>query len=77
MQILAAPCSHSRASSEQTCAGADLSDTDLSKTDFSGADLTGANLTHADLYDANLLGVKGLETVTGLNTVANLDKAKR
>lgn len=58
-------------------AGANLRKTDLSKTDFSGADLTDADLTDADLYGANLQGVKGLDTVKGLSTAVNLDKATR
>ncbi len=57
--------------------GGHLSDTDLSKTDFAGADLTGADLTRADLYGANLAGIKGFDTVKGLDSVANLDKAER
>jgi uncharacterized protein YjbI with pentapeptide repeats len=57
--------------------GAILSHADLSKVDFSGADLTGADLTGADLYNAVLVGVKGLDTVRGLETAVNLDKAKR
>lgn len=56
---------------------ATLSATDLSKTDFAGADLTGADFSHADLYGANLVGVRGLDTVKGLNSAADLDKAKR
>jgi uncharacterized protein YjbI with pentapeptide repeats len=58
-------------------AGANLKKTDLSKTDFTGADLTGADLTSADLYGANLTGVKGLDTVKGLSSAINLDKATR
>lgn len=57
--------------------GANLAHADLSKADFSGADLTGADLTGADLYNAVLIGVKGFDTVIGLETVINLDKAKR
>jgi uncharacterized protein YjbI with pentapeptide repeats len=58
-------------------AGANLKKTDLSKTDFTGADLTGADLASADLYGANLTGVKGLDTVKGLSSAINLDKATR
>lgn len=54
---------------------ADLTEADLSKADLRGADLTYANLTGADLYDTNLSGVKGLDTVKGLGTSKNLDKA--
>ncbi|MCU0731775.1 MAG: pentapeptide repeat-containing protein [Hyphomonas sp.] len=57
--------------------GAKLNKTDLSMVDFSGADLTGADLTEADLYGAVLSGAKGLETVKGLESAVNLDKAKR
>ena len=56
---------------------ASLVDADLSKADLTGADLTGANLTGADLYGATLLGVKGLDTVKGLSTALNYDKAIR
>lgn len=56
---------------------ANLAKADLSKTDLSGADLTGADLTDADLYGANLTGVKGLDTVKGLASALNLDKALR
>lgn len=56
---------------------ADLTGTDLSKVDFRGADLTGADMTGADLYGANLTGAKGLETVKGLSTATNYDKAVR
>jgi uncharacterized protein YjbI with pentapeptide repeats len=58
-------------------AGANLSKADLSKADLTGADLTGADLTHADLYGANLTAVKGLDTVKGLSTAIDLDKATR
>jgi len=57
--------------------GANLAKTDLSKTDLTGADLTGADLTHANLYGAILTGAKGLDTVKGLATAINLDKATR
>jgi uncharacterized protein YjbI with pentapeptide repeats len=58
-------------------AGTNLKKTDLSKVDLTGADLTGADLTGANLYGATLTGVKGLDTVTGLSTALNLDKATR
>ena len=45
--------------------------------DLTGADLTGADLTGANLYGAKLTGVRGLETVKGLASTRNLDKAKR
>jgi uncharacterized protein YjbI with pentapeptide repeats len=57
--------------------GANLKKTDLSQTDLTGADLTGADLTDADLYGAKLTGVKGLDTVKGLASAVNLDKATR
>lgn len=57
--------------------GADLTETDLSMVDFTGANLTGADLTGADLYGAKLTGVRGLDTVKGLSSTVNLDKAKR
>jgi len=62
--------------------GADLRDanlakTDLSKVDFTGADLTNADMSGADLYGANLTGAKGLDTVKGLSTATNVDKATR
>lgn len=56
---------------------ADLRKADLSKVDFHGADLTGANLAGADLDGANLAGARGLDTVKGLSTTRNLDKAFR
>jgi uncharacterized protein YjbI with pentapeptide repeats len=58
-------------------AGANLEKTDLSKVDFTGADLTGADMTGADLYGATLTGAKGLDTVKGLSTAVNADKATR
>lgn len=42
---------------------------DLSKADLTGADLTGANLTDADVDGAIFRDVKGLETVTGFDSV--------
>jgi uncharacterized protein YjbI with pentapeptide repeats len=57
--------------------GASLVEADLSKVDFSGATLTGADVTGADFDGANLAGVKGLETVKGLNQALNLDKSFR
>jgi len=54
-----------------------LTETDLSMVDLTGADLTGADLTGANLYGAKLTGVRGLETVKGLASTRNLDKAKR
>lgn len=56
---------------------ADLTGTDLSKVDFRDADLTGADMSGADLYGANLTGAKGLDTVKGLATATNVDKAVR
>lgn len=57
--------------------GAKLVEADLSKVDFSGANLTGADVTGADFDGANLAGVKGLETVKGLDHAVNFDKAFR
>ena len=57
--------------------GAKLAGADLSRTDFSGADLTGADLTDADLDGANFVGAKGLDTVIGLATTHNLDRATK
>jgi len=57
--------------------GANLTEADLSKVDFSGADLTGAEVTGADFDGARLSGVRGFDTVKGLETVLNLDKAFR
>jgi len=54
---------------------ANLSGADLSKADLSGADLTGADLSRADLYGAILSGAKGLDTVKGVATAINFDKA--
>ena len=56
---------------------ANLSYTDMSKVDLSGADLTGADLTEANLDGANLAGVKGFDTVRGLQTIKNLDRVMR
>lgn len=57
--------------------GAKFNKADLSMVDFSGADLTDADLTDADLDGAILAGAKGLDTVKGLETTLNLDKARR
>ena len=57
--------------------GALLADADLTNVDFSGADLTGADLSGANLYGATLAGVRGLDTVKGMERTVNLDKAKR
>jgi len=70
------PCSHVRTLRWRGSAGADLSDTDLSETDFAGADLTGADFSRADLFGASLVGVRGLDTVKGLNSTTNPDKAR-
>jgi len=55
--------------------GARLRHAVLAMVDLSGADLTGAALTGADLDGADLSGVKGLDTVIGLASVANLRRA--
>jgi uncharacterized protein YjbI with pentapeptide repeats len=52
--------------------GAKLTGANLSGTDFAGADLTGADLTDADATEADfggavLSGVRGLNTLNGLN----------
>ncbi len=57
--------------------GANLSGADLSKADLSGADLTGADLTDANLDEAILAGVRGFDTVRGLQSVRNLDRSVR
>lgn len=57
--------------------GAKFNKADLSMVDFSGADLTDADFSEADLDGAILAGAKGLETVKGLETALNLDKARR
>lgn len=60
--------------------GADLSGAILINADFSGATLTGANLAGADLSLAdldgtNLKGALGLDSVKGLATARNAEKA--
>lgn len=57
--------------------GARLVEADLVLVDFSGADFTGADVTGADFDGANLAGVKGFESVKGLDRAINLDKARR
>lgn len=57
--------------------GANLAEADLSRADLTGADLTNANLTNADLDGAILTGARGLDTVTGLGSARNLDRAVR
>lgn len=62
--------------------GADLTNAnfngaDLSRADFSGADLTNADFTEADLDGANFVGAKGFDTVRGLDSAVNLDRAMR
>lgn len=57
--------------------GARLRHATLSMADLSGADLTGADMTDVDLYGADLRGAKGLETVIGLASARNLDRARR
>lgn len=57
--------------------GADFSDADLTNVDFSGADLSGARFTGADLDGATLKGAFGLDTVVGLDTAKNIDRARR
>ncbi len=57
--------------------GANFAKADLSKVDFAGADLTDSDFTGADLYGANLGSAKGLDTVKGLATAVNIDKATR
>lgn len=58
-------------------AGASLKDANLEQADLSGADLTGADLSGSNLDGAKLIGVKGFDTVKGLASVRNLDKAIR
>ncbi len=57
--------------------GAVLKSADLSRADLTGADLTGADLSEADLDGTILVGVKGWETVTGLDTARNADRVVR
>lgn len=57
--------------------GANLARADLSMADLSGADLTGADLSYADLDGTILAGAKGLETVIGLESAVNADRARR
>lgn len=57
--------------------GARLREAALAKVDFTGADLTGADVTGADLYNAVLTGVKGLDTVIGMDAALNVDKTVR
>lgn len=54
--------------------GVNLAGADLSMTDFSGADLTGANLEGADLDGTILRGVRGMDTVKGLDGAKNADR---
>lgn len=58
-------------------ADARMVDAELINVDLSGADLTGADLSGANLYGAVLAGVRGWDTIKGLNHAVNLDKAKR
>ena len=55
--------------------GANFSGADLSNVDLTGARLTGADMTGADLDGAILSRVEGLDTVKGLSTALNLDRA--
>ena len=57
--------------------GAILVNADLSGADLSGANLAGANLTSADLDGTILTGARGLETVVGLNSARNAERAVR
>ncbi len=58
-------------------AGANLAQTDLSKVDFCRRGYDGCRSDRPDLYGANLTGAKGLDTVKGLSTAINIDKATR
>jgi len=55
--------------------GTILVNADLSRADLSGADLSGADLTGADLDGTILTGARGLDTVIGLKSVKNGEKA--
>lgn len=55
--------------------GVNFSGADLSNVDFRSAILTGANFSGADVYGANFVGSEGFETILGLETALNLDKA--
>jgi uncharacterized protein YjbI with pentapeptide repeats len=57
--------------------GAKFAHADLSRVDFSGADLTGADIAGADLDDTNFAGAKGLDMVTGWDSVVNGDRARK
>lgn len=56
-------------------AHAKLRNADLSHADFTGADLSHADVSGADLDSAILTGAKGLDSVAGLATAPNRDKA--
>ncbi len=57
--------------------GAKLLKLDLSNADLTGADLTGADVSETNFEGAKLSGAKGLETMTGLESAKNFDKAVR
>jgi uncharacterized protein YjbI with pentapeptide repeats len=57
--------------------GANLRGTDLTQADFTGADLTDADVTGANLDEADLRSARGLDSVIGLATASNIDKALR
>lgn len=56
-------------------AGATLAGADLTCADLRGADLSGADLTNANLERANLRGIKGWNTIVGIQ-YANLAGAR-
>ncbi len=57
--------------------GAILRETELIGANLEGANLTGADITGADFARVNLKGVKGLDTAIGLDSVLNIDTARR
>jgi uncharacterized protein YjbI with pentapeptide repeats len=57
--------------------GVKLIGAELTNVDFTGADLTGIDLTGADIYGVKFTGAIGLDTVIGLETAKNADKAVR
>lgn len=62
---------------EADLTGVDFTGSDLTNVDFRGADLTGANFANAILYGARFNGAKGMDTVRGLDSAVDYDKAYR
>ena len=57
--------------------GSKLVNLDFTKADFSDADFTGADISGSNFKYSNLAGAKGLESLVGLQTAKNFDKAVR